>query len=62
MLAPNLTAKLEYLYVRFNQHGVFDDTFPGGGVLTENIGSYTNIVRAGVNYKFGWAPSNAVAY
>ena len=54
MLTPNWTAKLEYLYVDLGRGGVFNDLFPSGLVVRENIDFRANVVRAGLNYKFDW--------
>jgi len=54
MLAPNWTAKLEYLYVDLGRGGVFNDLLPGGAVVTESIDFRASIFRAGLNYKFDW--------
>jgi outer membrane immunogenic protein len=58
VIAGNWTAKLEYLYVDLGRvTGSFVTTIPalGGGVLTSNYSSRItdNIVRVGLNYKFG---------
>jgi len=57
-VATNWTAKLEYLYVRFdglNANGVLSDAFPADFANFNNHIDHfaTNIVRLGVNYKFG---------
>ncbi len=54
---PNLTAKIEYLYV-----GLQDQSCPrgscGGGTFLNPVNTSVslneNIVRGGINYKFGW--------
>lgn len=49
-LAPNWTAKVEYLYVDL---GSFNCGLScGAGLTTDNVSFHTNILRAGVNYKF----------
>ena len=49
-LAQNWTAKVEYLYVNL---GTFNCGFNcGAGLATDNVSFHTNILRAGVNYKF----------
>jgi outer membrane immunogenic protein len=58
VLGGNWTAKLEYLYVDLGRtSGSFATTIPafGGGTLTSTFSSRItdNIVRVGVNYKFG---------
>jgi len=57
-LGGNWTAKLEYLYMDLGRtSGTFLTTIPalGGGVLSYNYSSRItdNIVRVGLNYKFG---------
>jgi outer membrane immunogenic protein len=57
-VATNWSAKLEYLYVRFdglNANGVLGDAFPADFAhFTNSIDHFaTNIVRVGFNYKFG---------
>jgi outer membrane immunogenic protein len=57
-IGGNWTAKLEYLYMDLGRtSGTFLTTIPalGGGVLSHNYSSRItdNIVRVGLNYKFG---------
>lgn len=57
-IGGNWTAKLEYLYVDLGRvSGSFQTTIPAlfGGVLSSNYSSRVtdNIVRVGLNYKFG---------
>ena len=57
-IGGNWTAKLEYLYMDLGRtSGAFLTTIPalGGGVLSYNYSSRitNNIVRVGLNYKFG---------
>lgn len=47
--APNWTAKVEYLYMDFGKTQYFD-VVPG---VPETVGMTVNLVRAGINYKFG---------
>ncbi len=48
-IAPNWTAKVEYLYVNLGNMTCNINCVPGTSVsLTENV------VRAGINYKFSW--------
>jgi outer membrane immunogenic protein len=47
--APNWTAKLEYLYVDLGQAQLFN-VVPG---VAETVSFNTNIIRAGINYKWG---------
>ncbi len=58
MIAPNWTARLEYLYVDLGTaNGSFATTIGalGGGLVVENFSSHVtdNILRVGINYKFG---------
>ncbi len=49
-LIGNWTAKVEYLYVDL---GSFNCGFNcGAGLATDNVSFHTNILRAGLNYKF----------
>jgi outer membrane immunogenic protein len=48
-IAPNWTAKLEYLYVDLGSAPVFN-VVPG---VPESVSFTANIVRAGINYRFG---------
>jgi outer membrane immunogenic protein len=51
MLAPNWSAKLEYLYLDFgNRDGSW--TITGLPTLNDNTELRTNVVRTGVNYRF----------
>jgi outer membrane immunogenic protein len=57
-IGGNWTARLEYLYVDLGHvSGTFGTTLTalGGGVITTSYNSHItdNILRAGVNYKFG---------
>jgi outer membrane immunogenic protein len=47
--APNWTAKLEYLYIDLGRAHYFD-IVPG---VPESVSFNTNIIRAGINYKWG---------
>jgi len=48
-IAPNWTAKVEYLYVNLGNMTCNINCVPGTSVsLTENV------IRAGINYKFSW--------
>jgi outer membrane immunogenic protein len=58
VIGGNWTAKLEYLYVDLGSvSGSYLTTIPalGGGFLTSNYSSRItdNVLRVGVNYKFG---------
>jgi outer membrane immunogenic protein len=48
-IAGNWTAKAEYLYVDL---GKFNCGISCGAAVTDNVSFTTNIVRAGVNYRF----------
>ena len=48
-IAGNWTAKAEYLYVDL---GKFNCGISCGALVTDNVSFTTNIVRAGVNYRF----------
>jgi outer membrane immunogenic protein len=49
-LAPNWTAKVEYLYVDLGSFNCGLNC--GAGLANDNVSFRTNILRAGVNYKF----------
>jgi outer membrane immunogenic protein len=49
-LAANWTAKVEYLYVDLGNFNCGLNC--GGGLVTDNVSFHTNVLRAGVNYKF----------
>jgi outer membrane immunogenic protein len=49
-LAPNWTAKVEYLYVDLGNFNCGLNC--GAGLVTDNVSFKTNLLRAGVNYKF----------
>lgn len=52
----NWSAKLEYLYVGLQNHGYFVPT-PANPLVDNRAGGVPlndNIVRAGINYRFGW--------
>jgi outer membrane immunogenic protein len=48
-LGGNWTAKAEYLYVDL---GSFDCGIACGAAATDNVSFHTNVVRAGINYRF----------
>jgi outer membrane immunogenic protein len=48
-IAGNLTAKVEYLYVDL---GSFNCGISCGAAVTDNVSFHTNILRAGLNYRF----------
>jgi len=49
-LSPNWTVKAEYLYIDLGKFNCGLNC--GGGLVTDNVSFHTNILRAGVNYKF----------
>jgi outer membrane immunogenic protein len=49
-LSPNWTVKAEYLYVDLGKFNCGLNC--SGGFTTDNVSFHTNILRAGVNYKF----------
>jgi outer membrane immunogenic protein len=49
-LAPHWTAKVEYLYVDLGSFNCGLNC--GSGIATDNVSLHTNILRAGVNYRF----------
>ena len=55
-ISPNWSAKVEYLHVDLGNHAIFNDIVPAAGnaVLAENVRFTAEIVRGGLNYKFGW--------
>jgi outer membrane immunogenic protein len=50
----NLTAKLEYLYADFGSFTVTGQENATFATFTHNVNLKTNIVRAGLNWKFDW--------
>ena len=51
IIAPNWSAKIEYLYVDLGTHNVFiDDVF--GVPFPERLSVMTHIVRVGINHRF----------
>ncbi len=52
--APNWTAKVEYLYVNLGNFTCPATSCGGTGGVPDTVTLTENIVRAGVNYKFGW--------
>ncbi len=60
-LAPNWSAKLEYLHVDLGDNAIFDGTIPGVGVFDQHIKFTSEIVRVGLNYRFDFlAPPGPV--
>jgi outer membrane immunogenic protein len=61
MLDKNWTAKLEYDYLNFGTDRILF-TFPGVGSNGANTKTYVNIIKFGVNYKFGdWGKAPVVS-
>ncbi len=62
-IAPQWSAKLEFLHVDLGTHGIFTDTgiigFPGP--VAQRVQFSSEIVRAGVNYQFDMLAPPAVA-
>jgi outer membrane immunogenic protein len=52
MLNQIWSMKVEYLYMDLGNHAIFNDNV-GGVIFPERIRYYTNILRVGVNYRFG---------
>ena len=52
MVMPQVTAKLEYLHVDLGNGPVFTDTFGDGSSGAQNVDFRTDIVRAGIAFKF----------
>src|SRR5262249_19637463 len=53
---PNWSAKVEYLYVQFEDKGYFATPFLAGAPALTNVPVNNHIVRAGLNYSFNWVP------
>jgi outer membrane immunogenic protein len=51
-ITPNLSAKVEYLFVRLNSRNYF---LNAGCAANCDFGADVNAVRAGLNYRFNWA-------
>lgn len=53
-IAPQWSAKLEFLHVDLGNHTIYNDTIPslGGAVFGEQVRFSTEMVRAGLNYQF----------
>ena len=49
-VAPRWTLKAEYLYVDL---GKFNCGVACGAAVTDNVTFRTNLIRAGINYRFG---------
>jgi outer membrane immunogenic protein len=53
MFNQRWSVKVEYLYVDFGNHTIFNDNV-GGAIFPESLKYTTNILRVGVNYRFGY--------
>jgi outer membrane immunogenic protein len=53
MFNQRWSMKAEYLYVDFGNHAIFNDNV-GGVIFPESIKYTTNILRVGINYRFGY--------
>ena len=53
MFNRNWSAKAEYLYVDFGNRAVFNDNI-GGVIVPESLRFTANILRVGLNYRFGY--------
>jgi len=51
IIAPNWTAKLEYLYVNLGSRAGFTDT-NGGVLVAQSLRETAQVVRVGINYRF----------
>jgi outer membrane immunogenic protein len=49
---PHWSGKLEYLHVDLGNGPVFTDTMPSGATAAQHVDFRTDILRAGINYKF----------
>jgi outer membrane immunogenic protein len=62
---PNVSIKAEYLYVRFSNATYFSSNpVPGfpGFIPARNLSLDDNILRVGLNYKFGWGEPLVARY
>ena len=53
MFAQNWSAKAEYLYVDFGKRAIFNDNV-GGVIVPESLRLTANLLRVGLNYRFGY--------
>jgi outer membrane immunogenic protein len=53
MFNQRWSAKVEYLYVDFGNHTISNDNV-GGVIFPESLKYRTNILRVGINYRFGY--------
>jgi outer membrane immunogenic protein len=51
---PNLTAKVEYLFADFQNATCPVTSCDARGGFSDSVALNENIIRAGINYKFGW--------
>ena len=63
VIASRWTAKIEYLHVDLGNNTIFTDTLPPAGITAgQNVRFTAEILRAGLNYKFDWAPPLVAKY
>jgi len=53
MFNRNWSAKAEYLYADFGKRAIFNDNI-GGVIVPESLRLTANILRVGLNYRFGY--------
>ncbi|MBN8921179.1 MAG: hypothetical protein J0H62_11100, partial [Rhizobiales bacterium] len=61
-LAANWTAKLEYLYVDFENKAYFTPAPAGFVDRAGGVRLNDHIVRAGINYRFNWGGPVMASY
>jgi opacity protein-like surface antigen len=52
MFTRNWSGKAEYLYADFGNRAIFNDNV-GGVIFPESVRFTANILRVGLNYRFG---------
>jgi outer membrane immunogenic protein len=60
--APNWSAKIEYLHVKFENEGYFLAPPVGFANRAGGVPLNNDIVRAGINYRFGWYAPVVASY
>jgi outer membrane immunogenic protein len=60
--APNWSAKVEYLHVAFENEGYFLTPPAGFGNRAGGVPLHNDIIRAGINYRFGWGGPVVASY
>jgi outer membrane immunogenic protein len=60
--APNWSAKIEYLHVEFEDVGYFLTPPVGFANRAGGVPLHNDIVRAGINYRFGWGGPVVASY